>query len=296
MTYVDTINHFWRIRLDLELNLSDIGLFFAILSEINRKRSRNNDLLLTRIKIGNPKLEILSGLSTRQINRLRNKLKQSELIYFENGKGKGNYATYSLGKSFGNLDTHDQVKTNLDTHVQERVQEHVQDNVQVNVQDNVQRYKSKEIRVKSKEIREEQKEDTNVSSKEKIPCQEIVELYNSICGESLPKIRKLTDGIRSSIKARWKTFNSFDQWKELFEMVIRTPFMLGQNERGWKADLRWLTKNDDNPMKVLEGRYNKSKEVPNGRFSSVSGKANGKDFKNPAGTTTSDEELTKLLV
>jgi len=293
MTYVDTINHFWRIRLDLDLNLSDIGLFFAILSEINRKRSKNNDLLLTRVKIGNPKLEILSGLSTRQINRLRNKLKQSELIFFENGKGKGNYATYSLGKQFGNQDTNDQVKPNLVTSVQEHVQEHVQESVQVNVQDNVQRYKSKEKREKNKEVRKEKKEDTNVSSKEKIPYKEIADLYNSICGEHLPKLKKITDGIRDSLKTRWKTFNSLEEWKELFETTINIPFMIGENERGWRADLRWLIKNDDNPLKVLEGRY---KEVPNGGYREGLRKTNGKDFRNPAGTTTTDEELKKLLV
>ncbi len=293
MTYVDTINHFWRIRLDLDLNLSDIGLFFAILSEINRKRSKNNDLLLTRVKIGNPKLEILSGLSTRQINRLRNKLKQSELIFFENGKGKGNYATYSLGNQFGNQDTHDQVKHNIVTSVQEHVQEHVQESVQVNVQDNVQRYKSKEKREKNKEVRKEKKEDTNVSSKEKIPYQEILDSYHEIC-KTLPKVIKLTKDRKAKIKKRWEDFSTLESWRELFAKAEDTAFLHGDNNRGWKGNLDFLIANETNPIKVLEGKYDK--EVPNGGYREGVRKTNSQDFKNPAGTTTTDEELKKLLV
>jgi hypothetical protein len=45
---------------------------------------------------------------------------------------------------------------------------------------------------------------------------------------------------------------------EFFLQVSETPFLLGENERGWRADLEWLL-NPTNMAKVLEGKF---KRVP----------------------------------
>ena len=103
MQLATVFNQFWRLRHDLDLNATEIGLFFAILSEINRARAKNNDLLSSSVQIGSRKLELLSGISRAEIYRIRNRLKQLGLIDFVNGKGKRNYATYSLGKIFWKL-------------------------------------------------------------------------------------------------------------------------------------------------------------------------------------------------
>lgn len=156
MQLATVFNQFWRIRLDLDLSDSEIALFFAILSEINRARGKDNNLLESEAHIGNPKLETLVGLSTRQILRLRNRLQQKGLIEFKSGKGKGSYAHYRLGKLFRNYDTDVQVNvqenSNLDTDDVVNVQVYVQDNVQVNDQVNVQRNKNKEYREESIDI------------------------------------------------------------------------------------------------------------------------------------------------
>jgi hypothetical protein len=156
MQLATVFNQFWRIRLDLDLSDSEIALFFAILSEINRARGKDNNLLESEVHIGNPKLETLVGLSTRQILRLRNRLQQKGLIEFKSGKGKGSYAQYRLGKLFRNYDTDVQVNvqenSNLDTDDVVNVQVYVQDNVQVNDQVNVQRNKNKEYREESIDI------------------------------------------------------------------------------------------------------------------------------------------------
>ena len=156
MQLATVFNQFWRIRLDLDLSDSEIALFFAILSEINRARGKDNNLLESEVHIGNPKLETLVGLSTRQILRLRNRLQQKGLIEFKSGKGKGSYAHYRLGKLFRNYDTDVQVNvqenSNLDTDDVVNVQVYVQDNVQVNDQVNVQRNKNKEYREESIDI------------------------------------------------------------------------------------------------------------------------------------------------
>ena len=221
MQIASVFSQFWRIRLDLDLSDSEIALFFAILSEINRARAENNNLLESEVQIGNPKLELLVGLSTRQISRLRNRLKQIGLIDFKPGKGKGSYAVYCLGKLFRNLDTdvqvnvqdNVQVSKNLDTHVQDNVQVnpnldihvqendnldiHDQDNVQVNVQVydqvNVQRNKN----IEKREERKENKNNKNNISPNGDMCSQACEHSTSstakICNQSSSKSDSKSD-------------------------------------------------------------------------------------------------------
>jgi len=37
-----------------------------------------------------------------------------------------------------------------------------------------------------------------------------------------------------------------------------TPFLRGENDKGWKADIEWFIANQTNPYKVLEGKYSGS--------------------------------------
>ncbi len=246
MTYVDLINSFWRIRLDLELDASDIGLFFAVVSEINRSRTKNN-LIGSRAQIGNPKLEILSGLSRTEIWRKRNKLKQAGLIDFSNGKGKKSYAIYFLGKLF-------QTETvNKKVFHAETVNETESETVNGTVPETV-----NETRYKSKELRDKKKENT---IKEKFPYQELVDLYNNIC-TSLPKVKVLTDERKTLIKKRWekKLYDSLEKWEKVFIEAEKTPFLKGDSipkngRKPWVANFDWLIKNDTNPTRVLERVY-----------------------------------------
>lgn len=92
-------------------------------------------------------------------------------------------------------------------------------------------------------------------SVDKIPYEEIKNLYNQLC-PSLPRITKITDSRKRHIKARWKEVSgNIDVFKGLFEMTEKSKFLTGNNDRDWKADFDWLIKNNDNYTKVLEGKY-----------------------------------------
>jgi len=52
----------------------------------------------------------------------------------------------------------------------------------------------------------------------------------------------------------------------VIEKVTSSPFCCGQNGRGWRATLWWLTANADNALKVLEGRYD---PVPTDRMTGL---------------------------
>lgn len=93
------------------------------------------------------------------------------------------------------------------------------------------------------------------------PYSEIQDLFNKTC-PSLSKVNKLTDGRKKKLAARWKDMPDLQQWESLFKLVEQTPFLTGQNDRGWKASFDWLIENDTNVMKVLEGKYGSKMSGP----------------------------------
>ena len=88
--------------------------------------------------------------------------------------------------------------------------------------------------------------------KESISCQQIVDLYHSIC-KSFPSVRSLSDARKKAIKARLNSY-SLDDFKTVFENAENSSFLKGSNDRNWTATFDWLIK-DSNMAKVLEGNY-----------------------------------------
>lgn len=83
-------------------------------------------------------------------------------------------------------------------------------------------------------------------------------LWNRIC-VSLPKCSKLTEKRITHIRARMKERPRLEDWEYLFRKIEGSPFLTGQNDRGWKADFEWIIKSPDNAVKVLEGKYDGGK-------------------------------------
>ena len=96
--------------------------------------------------------------------------------------------------------------------------------------------------------------------KEKPSCQQIVNLYHSIC-KSFPSVRSISASRQKAIKARLNTY-SLDDFKAVFENAEASSFLKGANDRNWTATFDWLIK-DQNMAKVLEGNYadNGRKEI-----------------------------------
>lgn len=92
------------------------------------------------------------------------------------------------------------------------------------------------------------------------PYRDITALWNSIC-KSLPQVKAINDDRRKKIKSRLLEMapNSPDQWldkcRALFERVQATPFLTGDNQKGWTATFDWLFSNGNNWVKVMEGNY-----------------------------------------
>ena len=96
----------------------------------------------------------------------------------------------------------------------------------------------------------------NKDNKQGINYQKIVNMYNDTC-VSFPKITKLSDSRKKTIKARMNTY-SYDDFQTLFSKAEASDFLKGKNNRDWQANFDWLIK-DSNMAKTLDGNYdNKS--------------------------------------
>ena len=92
-----------------------------------------------------------------------------------------------------------------------------------------------------------------------------VKLWNDICGTHLPKAQ-ITDKRRTHIKARLVEYPGLEYWARVMKRMIFSDFLNGKNDRGWTADIEWLTANDNNHVKVIEGKYdNKTPFLPGAR-------------------------------
>ena len=102
------------------------------------------------------------------------------------------------------------------------------------------------------DIEEDKDIEIDIDKEEKISCQQIIDLYHSIC-ISYPKIRSISDARRKAIKARLNTY-SLDDFRTVFENAESSSFLKGSNDRNWSANFDWLIA-DKNMAKVLEGNY-----------------------------------------
>ena len=100
------------------------------------------------------------------------------------------------------------------------------------------------------DIEEKELEKDN-KKEERNDCQQVVDLYHSIC-KSFPSVRSLSDARKKAIKSRLKTY-SIDDFRQVFMNAEESSFLKGQ-DGGWKASFDWLIK-EANMLKVLEGNY-----------------------------------------
>lgn len=114
----------------------------------------------------------------------------------------------------------------------------------------IEKEKDKEIEKREKKKTMDSKESPSSSSSKQVD--EFISLYHDVC-KSLPKIRVVTDTRKKAIKTLLSKI-SLEEIKEAFEIIEKTPFLKGDNDRGWKPNIEFLAKHD-NIVKILEGFY-----------------------------------------
>ena len=84
---------------------------------------------------------------------------------------------------------------------------------------------------------------------------EALEAYNGLAAElSLPTITKFSANRRSKLAARLRDCGGIAGWKAALAKIRGSPFCLGDNDRGWKADFDFLLQ-EQSFIRLMEGRY-----------------------------------------
>lgn len=107
------------------------------------------------------------------------------------------------------------------------------------------------------EIRRE--ESTTGRKQAGCPYQKILDLWRETLHD-LPQVRELTTARKAQLKSRWQKNQDLNWWKELFEQIRESPFLMGREPptpprtKPFILTLDWLIK-EENFIKILEGRY-----------------------------------------
>lgn len=84
---------------------------------------------------------------------------------------------------------------------------------------------------------------------------EVVEIYNTAARKiGLPVCQVLTAKRKASLKARLKEAGGLDGWRHAIRMMSESPFLAGENDRGWKASFDFLLQ-PASFTKLMEGAY-----------------------------------------
>jgi hypothetical protein len=82
----------------------------------------------------------------------------------------------------------------------------------------------------------------------------VVEVWNDIAAKhGLPAVKKITPERRKKLRTFIRR-HSIDDITEAISAIPRSPFLLGQNDRGWQATFDWFLE-PRNLTKLTEGTY-----------------------------------------
>lgn len=71
--------------------------------------------------------------------------------------------------------------------------------------------------------------------------EEVVEDWNALAAElDLPTVRSITPARRRAFKARLREYPDIADWQRAFATIRGSPFLRGDNNRGWRADFDFL--------------------------------------------------------
>ena len=86
------------------------------------------------------------------------------------------------------------------------------------------------------------------------PSMAIADFNRAALELGLSQARNLSASRRTSITRRLSEIGGRDGWLSVLDHLRQAPFLIGENESGWKATLDWIVK-PANLTKIVEGTY-----------------------------------------
>lgn len=85
---------------------------------------------------------------------------------------------------------------------------------------------------------------------------EALGIWHNELGDVLSRVIKLTPARRKVMCGRLTDLGSLEAWQLYCRKIRNTPFLVGENPRGWRADFDWTVK-QAHMARILEGRYDR---------------------------------------
>lgn len=127
--------------------------------------------------------------------------------------------------------------------------------------------KNKKERIEKREKESQKPKNTSLLKTTSSIADKVVDMYHAHC-PSLPKIRVITDKRKQAIQKICKLYD-LETIKEVFDLIEKSDFCTGKNDRGWTADLDFILR-EDKFANILEGKYsNKSKANKKSKFENI---------------------------
>lgn len=234
MNYIQLINLFWQTRREVRITSVEADLYFFLLQESNNRNWENP------FECPNGLICVTIGVTEKTMIEARNRLQQKGLIKFESGKRKTKSPVYTiLNCNIYSKKVSIKVSKNDSKKVSKK-----RNNIYIN---------KTETKTKESNTDVLPKKEDSVSSSAHINYQKIKDDYNTMFTGKLPAVSTLTDKRKSAIRARISE-HGIDSVQRVFGNVLKSPFLLGCNNRNWKCNFDWIFA-PTNFLKILEENY-----------------------------------------
>lgn len=95
------------------------------------------------------------------------------------------------------------------------------------------------------------------------PYEEVKKHWNEFADDrAVPRVRKMSDVRKALVQLRWQEWQqiegydgALDYFQKTLDRASESPFLLGDNDRGWAMDFDFLFQNETNHLKIWEGVY-----------------------------------------
>lgn len=82
---------------------------------------------------------------------------------------------------------------------------------------------------------------TSADADQPLTIDEVVEDWNNLAADfDLPRVNKVTTSRRRAFKARLREYPDLADWRRAFLCIRNSPWMHGDNPKGWRADFDFL--------------------------------------------------------
>lgn len=89
-------------------------------------------------------------------------------------------------------------------------------------------------------------------------CSQALDEFHEVAEEcGLSAVQKFSPSRQKKLSARLKDCGGLEGWRHAMAKIRGSPFLRGENERGWRANFDWIVK-AENFTKLMEGAYDAS--------------------------------------